>query len=229
MLINEDYFNNIDIEEDDIKNTDIVEKLTPEEYYEYCKSHYSQTIVIHISDVLKYNQTWVVKTMPDILTELSKKIHYLFNIFDIEYSDIVCVENVSEKKEIVDCGEYKMMINPEWQINYIRDKVIIYVNYPKIYYKRALLLAQKLQDIVFNYKNPDRYKVFEVISLYKFVVDPRRIIYAEHLELNSIMYKKDWTVKQMLDSDRNAYIVNAIVEYFCGEKVERQLWQRKIL
>ena len=41
MLINEDYFNNIDIEEDDIKNTDIVEKLTPDEYYEYCKSYYS--------------------------------------------------------------------------------------------------------------------------------------------------------------------------------------------
>ena len=131
MILNEDYFKDIEITDDDINssddnymlpnhNTDDYDYANPEECYKAMSSKYSHYIVLDIEtetdNVLTDSDLWNNK-----IPRMLKKLFYLFESYGIEYSEPV----VSEKDyyvsyliqtELKDCKffdlhEYKLITN----------------------------------------------------------------------------------------------------------------------
>ena len=94
MLINEDYFDKLTISDEDIKDTINNETLpnTVNELFNQMKSKYSKNIRIPLDYVyLETNQKKVLKTLPDVLRQMSKRIDNILNFFNIEHSDIYVI------------------------------------------------------------------------------------------------------------------------------------------
>ena len=88
MLLNENYFDDIDLTDDDIIDTD-KETNTVSEIYKQLKIQYKQSIVICFDgSVGKY-----IKNRKYILNLLSKTLNYLFDVYDIKHSDMFVVHN----------------------------------------------------------------------------------------------------------------------------------------
>ena len=92
MTINENYFDDIDLDDNDIKEYDsdvqveqIIDKTPMEMYYfmEKYWEHYSQEITV------MFNQKH--GAYMSFLTEISKKLKQLFDIYDIKHSEIFIV------------------------------------------------------------------------------------------------------------------------------------------
>lgn len=92
MTINENYFDDIDLDDNDIKEYDgvvqdeqIIDK-TPMEMYDfrekYCE-HYSQEITVMFNQKRGAHMSF--------LTEISKKLKQLFDIYNIKHSEIFVV------------------------------------------------------------------------------------------------------------------------------------------
>lgn len=85
MFINEDYFKDIELTDDDIVANDNndTDKSLPE-LYDYYNQHYSETIYISINEK-DSNSIFAVK-------KLSKNIEYILDAFNIEHSEINAFE-----------------------------------------------------------------------------------------------------------------------------------------
>ena len=89
MRLNEDYFDNLKLTDDDIitHDDDIItyddgivgdEYDNPEEMYEYMQSKYSHCLIFDVKIKDKY--------LADRTSHIVKRLQYIFNVYGIEYS-----------------------------------------------------------------------------------------------------------------------------------------------
>ena len=101
MIINEDYFKDIEINDDDIKTEDNLDNFeTLENIYSNAKKLYNHTINIQL-DII-YNKKKMNDILPQSLTKLGKYLDCLFDAYAINHSPLYAVY----KKKSED-GEYK--------------------------------------------------------------------------------------------------------------------------
>ena len=128
MILNEDYFKDIEITDDDIKSSDdnyalpnyTVEYTNPEKYYKVMSSKYSHYTVLDIEtetdNILTDSDLWTDK-IPCML----KKLFYLFDSYGMEYSkpvvtgsdyfpqEHIYIENVLKGCKFFDFYGYKVI------------------------------------------------------------------------------------------------------------------------
>ena len=105
MILNESYFDDIEITDDDIKSSDSIaishdnEYATPENYYNTMSSKYSHYMVLGIqaNNLLTDSDLWT-----DKIPHMLKKLFYLFDAYGIEYSKPVVTEPPYRVRDIID-------------------------------------------------------------------------------------------------------------------------------
>ena len=145
MILNENYFNDLDLTDDDIESsddnysTDTDEYANTKEYYNAMSSKYSHYIVLGITDehILTDFKLWTNK-IPCML----KKLFYVFDAYGIEYSKPVVTEpdyHVSHliKTKLEDCKffdfhEYKLFTTYDTLEDFHELSVLLFFNLPKI-------------------------------------------------------------------------------------------------
>lgn len=88
MLLNENYFDDIDLTDDDIIDAD-KETNTVSELYKQLKIQYKQSIVICFDG----SAGQYIKNRKYILNLLSKTLNYIFDVYNIKHSDMFVVHN----------------------------------------------------------------------------------------------------------------------------------------
>ena len=106
MILNENYFDDIEITDDDIKSSDSIaashnyEYATPEKYYNTMSSKYSHYMYLGIKTdehILTDSDLWTNK-IPCML----KRLFYLFDLYGIEYSTPVVTEPPYRVRYLID-------------------------------------------------------------------------------------------------------------------------------
>ena len=105
MILNENYFDDIEITDDDIKSSDSIvashnyEYATPEKYYNTMSSKYSHYMVLGIlsNKILTNSDLWNNK-----IPRMLKKLFYLFDVYGIEYSKPVVTEPAYRVHDLID-------------------------------------------------------------------------------------------------------------------------------
>lgn len=101
MIINEDYFKDIEINDDDIKAEDNLGNFeTLDNIYSNAKMLYNHTINIQLDSGCRYNKKIMNDILPQSLTKLSKYLDCLFDAYAINHSPLYVVyKKVSENSE----------------------------------------------------------------------------------------------------------------------------------
>ena len=115
MILNEDYFKDIEITDDDIDSSDDIvishsnEYATPEEWFADMKSRYTYCIEIPLSR--DYQWKWDLQL-------ILKRLFYVFDTYGIEYSEPTLQEyakqnfrNNYSKCNFIDYNKYKLILN----------------------------------------------------------------------------------------------------------------------
>ena len=229
MLLTEDYFNGLDIENEDINsNDDNLSSYTASEQFEYFSNHYEDTISLNISKKMN------IGVLINNVEILAKRINYLFDLYDVEHSKaILCdntvgyayIGNYMDRVRVYERPQFNMFttdyefisgnsINPEY--NYSDMYIIFYVKYPKFSYKKAYSFVQHLMKIVWN--TIDYYFLSNISLLYPVCVPNLKqngysnkvaYIYPEHMNntVNDCIGEELW-----IDG-----FFRHIMEYFFGE------------
>lgn len=172
MLINEDYFNELDITDNiDVDlNTEIPYNLyvNPDDWFKQMTNKYSHTILFPL-----WSDT---ESLEISVKEISTPVKRLFDAYCIEYSDFILrddsVPNENNPLKVYQCGNVKLFSTrnvildatmPDGTIDY--DKyysfsdmyLAVYVNYPHFTYKSAYLfihnlltIAKKINKLYYN-------------------------------------------------------------------------------
>ena len=146
MILNESYFDDIELTDDDIKSSDSIaashnyEYATPEKYYNTMSSKYSHYMVLGIlaNKILTDSELWNNK-VPHML----KKLFYLFDVYGIEYSKPVVTEPPYRVRDLIDdklenCKffdfyGYKLLLEEDnLEDDYKWVSVLLFFDLPKI-------------------------------------------------------------------------------------------------
>ena len=137
MILKEDYFNDLDLTDDNIESSDdnynTDDYANPKEYYNTMSSKYNSYMFLGIktdNDILTDSELWT-----DKIPRMLKKLSYMFDLYEIEYSKPV----VSE---------------PDYYIHDFIQNIQIeidYCNFFDFYGYKLFLEEEKLED----YKNEE--------------------------------------------------------------------------
>ena len=168
MMLNEEYFNELEITNNDISdisdNTGIAYSML-DEFIEYIKSSYTSTLTF-----TKNSKDITLSGLYEFVTELKKKLSYLFKIYNIEYSEFVVFANMYNKN--VD-NTYNNTADNEQKLYQHNDFVIItpndfseddelmcsnisirvFVNYPVFKPKQFVLFLKNIIHITYHYNH----------------------------------------------------------------------------
>lgn len=167
MLIKEDYFKDLEITDDVIKNDDIIinsteSDRTPTEWFEYYNTHYSDAIVLYIDSTVHPDK------LTKILNDFAKHLNYMLEQYGIEYSDIILRDDsicYGDGRDLYmyDYNGYKLFtireafdeagIHNLYYYRYYTMYVVIYVTfpeYPVFSYRRAYNFIQSLMSLVWQ-------------------------------------------------------------------------------
>lgn len=177
MLLNEDYFDKIEITDDDIASSnsasldsDIAEYASPEEWFADMKSKYGHFLRIRIeeSDIVHKDYIWKLK-VPHLL----RNLQYVLDVYDIDYSQptiqdytgTYCDDNY-RACNFIDLHDYKLISfrksleefkrSPDRSCYYLY--IVVFFNLPKVRsYKEVCQFAGSIiKPIMTN----DDYKAF---------------------------------------------------------------------
>ena len=161
MLINEDYFKDLEIEDEDIIEDDTLdveepehEGLTLEELHKLHKQ-YNHWIDFQINvDVSTNRDTTFIQT--SLLPKLFKRLDTIFEMYGIEdYKYVLTSCSVKDCDTIVEFGNYQLFCG-EWE----KDKFINNT------YNGVIFINVFVNYLVFNYKRAFRF-VYTVVNLYR--------------------------------------------------------------
>lgn len=116
MIINEDFFKDIEIEDSDIQSTDNINEQQPEtvgEYMEYFDTNFTDTIVFQFSN---WNNSHALKIsdVPYKTEYMEKRLFQVFDVFNISHSEIILATDYCQTiipAYITDIGKYKLIMN----------------------------------------------------------------------------------------------------------------------
>ena len=171
MLINENYFDDLEIEDEDIieDDNDVEEpqqELTLEDAIKL-PEQYNQEIKIRIDvdDSTDRNTTFI---QTSLLPRLFKRLDAIFELYGIEHSEYILLSNYDAKycDTIIKFGNYQLFCKYKWEKDeFINDTynhvyIQVYVNYPKFNYKRAFRFLYTVLNL---------YRIYEQINWMTFI------------------------------------------------------------
>ena len=116
MIINEDFFKDIEIEDSDIQSTDNIHEQQPEtveEYMEYFDTNFTDTIVFQFSN-WNNGHALEISDVPYKAEYMEKRLFQVFDVFNISHSEIMLATDYRQTTipaYITDIGKYKLILN----------------------------------------------------------------------------------------------------------------------
>lgn len=174
MLINEDYFKDIEISDNDIydsENTVTDNEYDPESLFNYLTSRYSHCMTICVrtvgeQDIYKVEKLW------ENLSQLFKRLNYLLNLYGIEYSEPIFLD----KKRLRMC--YK---------NYNKFKIFDFKGFKVITIQSHLTIGTLNTIYPTIYFNLPEFNTLK--NAYKFIVNLTKIIWYDNFHKTIISNK----------------------------------------
>ena len=233
MILNEDYFKDIEITDDDIESPDDIdisnnnEYATPEEWFADIKSKYTHCIDI----TLKREYQWKVNPKPII-----KRMLYVFDVYGIEYSEPILQEiihlednlkNGYSQCNFIDYNGYKLISSKHKTIESVKKSnnaisVVIFFNLPKVHsYKAACVFFSSIINCLSNdrikYLRYDDFDVmdFNPISYNTYFPLNKNSIECDDIIsiINLFFPEKSSTIRDELFADDNA-LLNKLLKCF---------------
>ena len=232
MIINEDYFDDIEIEDIDIDDNDEISLTTTKEIYDFYQKTYTQTIIIDFD-----NNVVSFKNLPKYLSSLHNSMSYLFNIYGIEHSEMCVIDNdLLEDIDINDmamlnCKDYMLVIPKDTQTPVPFKKyryLAYYVKFPNMHYKNAINFTMRLFNNVWDQK---RYKnVFNSIMFTKCVYLPREFWFPNIPSVERQAFYRAFHTKDIstlnIDDLANWDYFTSVIKYFFGERTAQKMYDR---
>lgn len=187
MIINEDYFEDLDITEDEIIKDDSEEPLAflydnPKVLSDYLTSKYKNCLIIYTpkrpniyNDLILWNFT-----LPDLI----KRVQYTLDVYNVDYEKQVIIRDSSDDNadmRLYDFKGYKICSSCKTEkdmYSYSNDfshriYIVIYVNLPDFSYRQSYNFINSLQKAIWkSNKEIEQLEAFEiskrVYSLYDF-------------------------------------------------------------
>ena len=242
MIINEDYFNDIEINDDDIKAEDNLGNFeTLDNIYSNAKTLYNHTINIQLDSGCRYNKQIMNDILPQNLSKLGKYLDCLFDAYAINHSPLYAVyKKMSEGNEykssdftFTQCNGYIQIANhkphtetnPEHECIYNRALLYIFVEIPEFHdIKQLLKFIQRLVSTIWH---GDFINYYDLFCLYNGVIDffdeernwndfYMRTIYRGDFRNNMFAYNfNSWTGQKQYKTTKTAY---SLIEWFFGHK-----------
>ena len=157
MILNEDYFKDLEITDEDIID-DVEEpkhELTLEEFHKLPKQ-YEHCIEFQINHNWMTTDISTTSLQTSILPRIFKRLDTIIEMYGIEHSEytlsLYSVDKLKDCDTIVEYGNYQLfceacskrdIISDEYWYLYIR----VFVNYPKFNYKRAFRFVYAMLNI----------------------------------------------------------------------------------
>ena len=223
MILNEDYFDDIEITDDDIDISNNNEYATPEEWFMDMKSKYTHCIEIPLSQ--DYQWKWDLQL-------ILKRLFYVFDTYGIEYSEPILQEyakrnfrNNYSKCNFINYNKYKLILNYktlEDVNNSDNDiSVVIFFNLPEVKtYKSVCKFVSSIlsyiqndmiKDLTFGYFlvwnfDPEAYA--------KYFSENCMIAVADIISIITLFFpEKSATISRELYADDNA-LLNKLLRCF---------------
>ena len=156
MILNEDYFKDLEIEDEDIVSDDDTldvekPKMTIEDFRKL-PEQYDYLIKITIR---KRNDKETTSFLTSLLPKLFKRLDVIFDSYGIEHSQYVLRSTYytgRKNNTILDFGNYQLFCDDCIEDIYINDTykdfyICVYANYPKFSYKRAFRFVYTILNI----------------------------------------------------------------------------------
>ena len=186
MILHEDYFKDLEITDDDIAssdsdavfNSDEIYYDTPAEYYNDMTSRYTHCLIFAtpMSDFPMRTINWSVE-----ISQMYKKISYLFDAYGIEYSQLTLVEPIASirlRNEFNNCNfidfcGYKLITKYDSLEEFTKSpcakrsllNIVMFFNLPKLHsYKTACTFVGKIMKCLWNNKFIDQLSIFDIIK-----------------------------------------------------------------
>ena len=148
MILNEDYFNNLDLDDEDVPVDDSqsIELSDTESLNRHLTSKYKNSITIQFDEMLWNND--IPRTL--------KRIQYVLNAYNIEY-EYVFRDNSYMPLNVYKAGEFSVLsaFNENMFYSCNADKMIyliIYLNFPDFTYRESYNFVDMLQSVIWRNK-----------------------------------------------------------------------------
>ena len=155
MILNEDYFDDLDIKEEDLVVDDDVNEFTSaKDFIDYCKSQYSCEITMAIP----YKQQ-----IPDVtlVKHINRLWDYVLDYYNVEHTDVFAADwlvlDDTKTYDIKDCGfiyisqsESKYKIHMPYKPNQLYVYLFSCINIPSMSEKKAWKFVNTLNDFTKN-------------------------------------------------------------------------------
>ena len=233
MRLNEDYFDDLKLTDDDIESSDGIANdnyHSPEEWYIDMKSKYSHCLVISVCEL----------TEPDTLSvkvpNVFKKLKYMFDMYGIEHSEPVfqdeddyyhyAVDNILgkyRKSYFLDYHGFKMITQEDLK-NYEYMFIFIYFNLPNAHsYTTACNFIRNITKCIWSNNGYNNYFIqFYIRNISKKSIQPdvrinrltiheatsdRRTIKMKIIDTLHMFFpeKDEEILKYEVDNDRKLY------------------------
>ena len=175
MILNEDYFDDIEITDDDIESSDSIaisnnnEYATPEEWFADMKSRYTHCINIHYMKNYFDNERQTRQAIEYILI----RVKYMFDVYGIEYSESTLQDSALNyfADSYKDCNfldfyGLKLITRCESIDDEELKSLIIFFNLPVIRsYKSACVFSNNIMKCLWNSLYENRIDCFYIWEL----------------------------------------------------------------
>ena len=217
MILNEDYFDDIEITDDDIESSNSLvishnnEYATPEEWFRVMKSKYSHYILITIHHhTINENEVWENR-IPHSL----RNLQYMFDVYGMDYSQptvqdfpLSKIKDNYRKCVFIDFHNYKLITMPDsdWKNNILF--IAMYFNLPKVHsYKEACQFVGNMVSCILNNKEYNQnYSFFE--------------IYSFDSSSNYVKMKKIGSTGYVYDKAHQTWMIDVISMFFPEKPVD---------
>ena len=232
MILNENYFDDLKLTDDDIESPDGIaisnnnEYATPEEWFMDIKSRY-----IHCIDIpLKRDVHW--KVNPKLII---KRLFYVFDVYGIEYSEPTLQELINVENNLdngysqcnfINYNGYKFISSRHKTIEDVDNSsitisVVIFFNLPKDYsYKATCTFISSIIKCLLNDKIRDLH--FKDFNVYNFesIADKRNITMFKNsmgvidiISIIRIFFPEKGDIREELFADDHA-LLNKLLKCF---------------
>ena len=230
MILNEDYFNDLEITDKDIMADDTpldVEEpkhdLTVEEYHKLFEQ-YNHIIRFRIED--EYDTTFI---QTSLIPRIFKRLDTIFKSYGIEDYKYVLVSSCYEEdcNTVVKFGDYQLFCDEDDEDEFINDRydwvyINVFVNYPEFTYKRALRFLSTVLNL-FRIDEQINWMTFEPITTDDYII---QLEFGTEYDLIEFYYeniKRDVRgndidlCNELTEEDKEEFY-NSVMRHFFGEK-----------
>ena len=233
MILNEDYFDDLEIKDEDIMADDTpldVEEpkheLTVKEYYKLLEQ-YNHLIRFRIED--DDMDTTFIQT--SLIPRIFKRLDTIFESYGIEDYKYVLVSScyVEDCNTVVKFGDYQLFCKERDKDKYINDRydwvyINVFVNYPEFTYKRVLRFLYTVLNLYRFYKQIN-WMTFEPITTDDYIIQLEFGTEFNRIEFYYDNIKRDVRgndinlCKELTEEDKRVFY-NSVFRHFFGEKVD---------